>query len=267
MKKIIFLIPLFFCFVSVQALDVLPLPCEYEQPLYGTFELDATTRIVCRDAALKPMAWYFCAQIMHATGFDLMRNHRGRKRIELQIDPAIGENKALYWINVQPQRVLVKGTSVCAVYYGLQTLLQLFSAEILSQQRMRGMIWNLPCIAIQDEPIFERRGVVVDLPDSLWLRQWRNIMDAAAFCKLNCMYLSNSQTVTKEMRRIATARFITLIADTTVAVPHLRGETLWLSLLQAAEGQWTPSALTDSADLQHRIDRLMQRMRVAGLEE
>jgi hexosaminidase len=82
--------------------------------------------------------------------------------ISLCTDRAVHYGKDGYRLDIKDDSVLISAASSLGVFYGVQTLRQLFPAEIESQTRVDGIDWTLPGVSIIDSARFEWRGVMID---------------------------------------------------------------------------------------------------------
>ena len=58
--------------------------------------------------------------------------------------------------------MVIGASEVNGAFYGLQTLLQLFPAEIYADKLQKKVKWTAPCCIIEDEPEFAYRGFLFD---------------------------------------------------------------------------------------------------------
>ncbi|MCR5518754.1 MAG: family 20 glycosylhydrolase [Bacteroidales bacterium] len=137
--------------------DIVPMPKKLvEAP--GEFVLGRTSVLVVEDAAFDEIAADFKAQLGTATGFSL--NGKGSRIVLRKKD---GFGKEAYRLSVTPAEVLVESSDVNGAFYGLQTLLQLFPAEIYGKSKAKSVRrWTAPCCVIDDEPEFWYRGLLFD---------------------------------------------------------------------------------------------------------
>lgn len=137
--------------------NIVPTPRELT-PVEGEFALRKDSRLVVEEAAFGEVAGDFRDQVSRATGFGL--NGNGNPIIVRKVE---GLGKEAYRLIVGTKAVAVEATEVNGAFYGLQTLLQLFPAEIYSSSKAKGVRkWTAPCCKIEDEPAFWYRGFLFD---------------------------------------------------------------------------------------------------------
>ena len=57
-------------------------------------------------------------------------------------------------LNVTPAGITIKANEPAGLFYGMQTLWQLFPKEIESKSLVKNVKWESPCVAITDYPRF-----------------------------------------------------------------------------------------------------------------
>lgn len=76
-------------------------------------------------------------------------------------EPAIG--KEGYHLSVTMQNIVITANAPAGLFYGVQTLMQLFPKEIESAAPVAGVKWEAPCVEITDYPRFGWRGLMFDV--------------------------------------------------------------------------------------------------------
>ncbi|MBQ9462643.1 MAG: family 20 glycosylhydrolase [Bacteroidales bacterium] len=142
--------------LSPPVYDIVPTPRSLV-PAEGSFVLRKTTGLAVEDAAFCEIADDFRTQVQTATG--LMLQGSGNY---ITLRKAPGYAKEAYKLVVSPSAVLVEASEVNGAFYGLQTLLQLFPAEIYADKLQKKVKWTAPCCTIEDEPEFGYRGFLFD---------------------------------------------------------------------------------------------------------
>ena len=67
-----------------------------------------------------------------------------------------------YVLDVTPQRVVIRAPHEAGIFYGVQTLRQLFPPAVFSSLKANG-VWQLPAVHIEDQPRFGWRGAMLDV--------------------------------------------------------------------------------------------------------
>lgn len=68
-----------------------------------------------------------------------------------------------YQLTVSPKQIVVKANQPAGLFYGVQTLVQLFPKQIESDSVVRNIRWEAPCVQITDYPRFGWRGLMFDV--------------------------------------------------------------------------------------------------------
>jgi len=146
-----------------QGINIIPKPMELTQS-DGFFALRKNTSFVVSDMEVRKVADFMAQKIKLSTGFELKVSDTEQTSnvITLSIDPALNVNNEGYTLEVAKNRVTVKAKTAQGIFYGMQTFLQLFPAEIESQTPVNRIAWKAPCVTIKDEPRFGYRGMMLD---------------------------------------------------------------------------------------------------------
>lgn len=108
-----------------------------------------------------------------ATDFGLSGNGNG-VLIDLKINGSVGDDPEGYRLTVLPHKIMIESSSQNGLFYGFQTLRQLIKNR------------KVPCLVINDEPLFEWRSYMLD--EARYF-QGKNIVkklfDEMALLKLN----------------------------------------------------------------------------------
>ena len=110
-----------------------------------------------------------------------------------------------YRLEVQPDRALIVGQDGPALFYGMQTLLQLLPPEVFSPNKVKeDVAWALPAVSISDAPRFVWRGLMLDVCRHFFNKQEvENFLDLMAQHKLNTFHwhLTDDQGWRIEIKR------------------------------------------------------------------
>lgn len=81
--------------------------------------------------------------------------------INAQKDNKIGDEG--YNLSVSTDKIVIRANQPAGLYYGVQTLLQLFPAEIESKTYVADVDWSVPAVEIEDYPRMGWRGLMFDV--------------------------------------------------------------------------------------------------------
>lgn len=187
-----------------EGINIIPVPAEMTCN-EGAFTLDGKTAIACDEPDFAPATDYLAAKVKSSTGFDLklVQVAPSDNYIYFVRDTTIANAEGYTFVST-PKGVTIAAAAPAGAFYGMQTLLQLFPAEIESPARVRGVEWTVPAVTIEDEPRFGYRGVHFDPA-----RHFAGVdfikkqLDVMAMLKLNKFHwhLTDDQLWTIEIKR------------------------------------------------------------------
>src|ERR1043166_3046563 len=190
--------------VSASAPSIIPLPVQM-QVRSGIFTLcptqkvagataQATTKIFVDSSSLES-GQFLAATLQKSTGYRFAVASNGsdgpiRGAILLTTNNALSTlGTEGYELTVAPDSVVVRAPGQSGVFYGIQSLLQLFPPQILSQTPVNGVLWTAPCLYVQDQPRFAWRGVMLDVSRHFVdKRGVEKILDGLALHKINTFH-------------------------------------------------------------------------------
>jgi hexosaminidase len=150
-------------------IQIIPTPLEITV-LSGTFKMTANTSIIAgQDLIVK--AEQLAAYLSPATGFELPVNKRntGGNSFELKLSDELSSfGEEGYKLNITSKKVLVTAYKPQGITWGIQTIRQLFPAEIIREAKVDNVEWILPCVNIVDKPRFRWRGLMIDYSRTFW---------------------------------------------------------------------------------------------------
>lgn len=173
-------------FASAAGIDIIPRPQHMEQK-DGAFVLTPRTMITY-PSGLKPQAEYLKEILDQSTGWNLqLAEGKGKKSaINLSIDTVKITHDEGYTLDVTDKGVTICGADNGGVFYGIQTLLQLFPAEVYSATRQRNIVWSAPAVSIADAPERPWRGMMLDVARYFYDKEFvKKYIDMMAMYKLN----------------------------------------------------------------------------------
>ena len=190
-----------FCLVAatVSAADankpaVIPLPQEMTLGP-GHFTLTSDTH-VWTDRASRKTAVFLTGPLRSSTGFPFATHvaflpgsgiANGLLLTCKNADPQLGPEG--YELTVSSNSVVLRAPTQAGLFYGVQTLLQLFPPEILSSNVVANVNWEIPCLHIRDWPRFQWRGLMLDVSRHYFDKsEIETLLDAMALHKLNTFH-------------------------------------------------------------------------------
>jgi len=195
----------------------------------GVFRLDPNARIVGRGAALSEARKLAC-ELRPATGFGLPVSESGTGAVSLELDPALqGLGPEGYTLEVTSTHVSIRSAAAAGLFYGGQTLRQLFPTEIFSASSVKTVDWTAPVLKIEDRPRFGWRGHMLDVSRHfLGVDSVKRLIDNMALHKLNVFHwhLSDDDGWRIEIKKYPRLTQVGAWRGTACAIPNtLPGET------------------------------------------
>jgi hexosaminidase len=170
-------------------LALIPWPQKVQQ-MDGTFTLTPTTRIYADHASLKT-AKFLAERLRQSTGYPL--------KVHWKISSSIPDNAILfttkhadtnlgdegYSLIATTNSVVIRATTQAGVFYGGETLMQLFPTQIFSTNVVTAD-WQAPCVQIEDWPRFAWRGLMLDCSRHFFNKdEVKSFIDEMSLYKLN----------------------------------------------------------------------------------
>lgn len=145
----------------------------------GTFSIGSKTKIFLDDHELLPSSDFLRMYLKRYFNLDVDTTSLPKENsIRLTINNGLGDAKNTYHMLVDSKGVSIKGNSPQAVFYGIQTLIQLLPEEKINI--------SVPYVMITDYPRFEYRGMHLDVSrhffDVAFIKKY---IDYLAFHKMN----------------------------------------------------------------------------------
>lgn len=168
-----------------QEIDIIPKPASIQRQA-GTFTLDGKTTIGY-DIRLKELAAYLQTTLNQSTGFDIKMQAPGKKaRINLMLSEDRVKAEEGYILEVNDKAVNIYGATPGGVFYGVQSFLQLFPAQVYNQHVQRGTQWTAPAVVISDAPNHPWRGMMLDVARYFYDKEFvKKFIDMMAMYKMN----------------------------------------------------------------------------------
>ena len=103
-------------------------------------------------------------------------------------DKAIGEEG--YTLSVSEKNIVISANKPAGLFYGAQTLLQLFPREIESKSTVNNISWKVPAVSISDYPRFGWRGLMLDVARHFFTKQQvKDFIDEMVKYKYNLLHM------------------------------------------------------------------------------
>jgi hexosaminidase len=148
---------------SAQKPSIIPIPSEANYPACK-FVLPASISISGpSDSQLKVGYATLVGKIKKATGRSVTFKSTGAATIQMQLAPNSKLGAEGYSLQVNAKGVLIQANKSAGLFYGLQTLYQLFPKEIESKTVVNNLKWSIPYALITDTPRFAWRGQMFDV--------------------------------------------------------------------------------------------------------
>jgi hexosaminidase len=95
-----------------------------------------------------------------------------------------------YQLSVSTKGIVIKANEPAGLYYGAQTLMQLFPKEIESNTLSKNIKWEVPAVEITDYPRFGWRGLMFDVSRHFFTKQEvKQFIDDMVRYKYNLLHL------------------------------------------------------------------------------
>ncbi|MGN6249707.1 MAG: beta-N-acetylhexosaminidase [Ginsengibacter sp.] len=203
MKKIILLVTIFitFCATAQTNITIVPRPVELTSH-EGTFHLNHSTVILAPAAATHDATmlnhylkkfYGFSLPVRHSTAGKATKN-----AIILDLVKPSGKESNEYDMTIDDNKIDIEGVNDTALFYGIQTLLQLMPAE----KKATG--FDIPQVSIKDYPRFQYRGMHLDVSRHFFgVDDIKKYIDFLAYQKFNTFHwhLTDDQGWRIEIKR------------------------------------------------------------------
>ena len=174
MKKLVLLL-LFSSLTVVYAQNPAPLlipqPVELQQA-DGNYLLTKASTIGFDNPESRKIAEMLSQKLNVPTGFSIkaLQNTTGKIQFNLNKVAAPQIGKEGYTLVSSAKGVVITANEPAGLFYGMQTLLQLFPKEIESKTPIN-MNWTIPAVKITDYPRFGWRGMMLDVSRNFFTKE------------------------------------------------------------------------------------------------
>ncbi|MBN1386884.1 MAG: family 20 glycosylhydrolase [Bacteroidales bacterium] len=170
---------------------LLPRPVLMEQRS-GVFKLDSSTVIhVTDNPRVNETAKLFAEMIEIPAGYKLAidNNINSSKGIILDLTGDVQDRDGAYSLEINRRKVHISASSPEGIFYGIQTVRQLFPPEFESSRETDIEAWEVPCVYIEDYPRFSWRGMHLDVSRHFFPVEFvKRYIDLIAMHKMNIFH-------------------------------------------------------------------------------
>ena len=182
MKTCILAVLLLSSFVMAVEPSIIPRPTLLEIT-GGGYAITAQATI-SSDDAFESEGDYLAQTLRTCTGFELKTASEANIRLLKIDDKSLGAEG--YLVSVNSKRVEIRANAAAGAFYGVQTLLDMLPAEVVSNKPVTGVKWSLPGVEIKDKPYFPWRAFMLDEARNFQgEKQVKKLLDSMARCKMN----------------------------------------------------------------------------------
>ena len=206
MKKIISLLSLFISFYTSAQTPIVIVPRPVELTVHsGTFKFDHSTAIFAPPAARHDAAMLnFYLKKFYSFSLPVKNTVAGKEAknvIVLSILKSTERKTDEYEVSVEGNRINIAGVNDTALFYGIQTFLQLLPPN---KSTTGGSQFEIPQITIKDYPRFQYRGMHLDVSRHFFgVDDVKKYIDFLAYQKFNTFHwhLTDDQGWRIEIKR------------------------------------------------------------------
>lgn len=194
MKKNILVLVLCFVVTIVHAqskISIIPEPVSVKSS-NGTFKLPPNITLDAPSGKEVDQTIAFLTdRLTKPTGFKITRNSSNptiKLALNSSADATLG--KEGYKLSVTPSNIVITANQPAGLYYGAQSLVQLFPAEIEGSSKTDNINWEAPAVEVTDYPRFGWRGLMFDVSRHFFTKnEVFHFIDDMARYKYNLLHL------------------------------------------------------------------------------
>ncbi len=166
--------------------SIIPNPVKLELKR-GDFKLKPDCIISYNNKDLEPVAGYLASRL----GGLKTRNGSGTGiNLVLSGTANTASEKEGYTLSADQKGITVTGSTPAGIFYGIQTLMQMFPAGSLSSKGLNMEIIPVRCAEISDYPRFKWRGLLLDVSRHFFtIDELKMLIDQMAMYKFNILQL------------------------------------------------------------------------------
>ena len=174
-------------------LTIIPMPASIKMET-GHFVLPNTVIIEAPDqrdlsVTIKELESHFSKPTGYAFSTVRQANPAATIRLVLNKTPDAVLGTEGYDLSVTAKVITLRANQPAGLFYGVQSLLQLFPKEIESPTLARQVKWEAPCVTIKDYPRFGWRGLMFDVSRHFFTKdEVKNFIDQMVKYKYNLLH-------------------------------------------------------------------------------
>lgn len=176
---------------AAKKIAIIPEPVELTETA-GTFTLPQSVIISgAGQTGVSTVSAYLKKKLTTASAVTISEKSSPISTIKFVLNskPESAIGKEGYHLTVSPKSILITANEPAGLFYGVQTLLQLFPKEIESPSVVK-KTWTLPCVKITDYPRFEWRGLMFDVARHFFTKdEVKQYIDQMVRYKFNLLHL------------------------------------------------------------------------------
>ncbi|MGX5819311.1 beta-N-acetylhexosaminidase [Chitinophaga lutea] len=173
-----------------EALHIIPRPAEATTG-GGQFRLKSNTAIIAEGDSALYVANMLSDALNTPTGYRLTaRKGSGAATNTILLRIAAGGPEEGYHLKATPSGVVITASKPQGLFYGMQSLLQLFPAPVRAKSVQQGVQWQIPAADIRDYPAFGWRGLMLDVSRHFFTKDnLKQYIDQMSQYKFNVFHL------------------------------------------------------------------------------
>jgi hexosaminidase len=154
----------------------------------GTYELTASSgvKLLGTSENLTHLGEFLAEKLRPSTGYELPVSFDGG---DIVLELTGNDTSEAYELKVTAEGIKITSSGEAGIFYGIQTLLQLFPVEV-NQSGAQGISWAVPQGTVKDAPEYSYRGSMLDVARHfISVEDVKFYIDQMAQLKLNYLHL------------------------------------------------------------------------------
>jgi len=173
-------------------ISIVPLPVQIKEKK-GYFILNERTFIICPAGdTVNRVAGFLQNQLKQSTGYQVRIKNSGNRSEDVVIFSLDGEKELGeegYRLTVTRKKIIIAAYRPQGLFYGVQTLLQMFPPEVMSPKLITPFKWRAGCAEIYDMPRYSYRGMHLDVSRHFFPKDFiKRYIDLIAMFRMNTFH-------------------------------------------------------------------------------